>query len=121
MSQELVGIGERSPAGTSDQERRWAILRWLFEPRDTQFAEILGAANMFEQFVVGQVSLEAANAFEQFVAGQVAGQKEPEILLTEQIAGGKQPKEALSKTEKAESTASKLVAGAADALRTERA
>lgn len=105
MSQELVEIVEPSPASTSEQDRRWAMLRWLLEPRDAQFGEIL----------------EAANAFEQFVVGQGAGQKTPEIFVAEQIAGQKQPKESPSKTEKAESTASRLVAGAADALRTVRA
>ncbi len=118
MSQELVGIGEPSPTGTSAQERRWAILRWLFEPRDAQFAEILEAANAFEQFVVGQASLEAANAFEQFVAGQVSVKKEPEEPVVEQVEGRKQSKqETLSKIEKVEETASKLVAGAKGALR----
>ncbi len=100
MSQEVIGIGESSPTGTSEQERRWAILRWLFEPRDAQFAEIL----------------EAANAFEQFVVGQVAGQKEPEEPVVGQVADRKDPK-TLSKIEKVEATASKLVAGATDALR----
>ena len=101
MSQELVGIGEPSPTSTSDQDRRWAMLRWLLEPRDAQFGEIL----------------EAANAFEQFVLGQVTGHKTPEIFVAEQIADQKQPKEALSNTEKVETRAGKLMAGAADVLR----
>ena len=100
MSEELVGIDEPSLTGTSDQERRWAILRWLIEPRDAQFGEIL----------------EAANAFEQFVVGQVAGQKQSEESVIAQVAS-QLPKQALSKIEKVEATASKLVAGAADALR----
>ncbi len=86
MSQEDAGIGEPSPAGTSGQERRWAILRWLsVKLHDVPPSEIL----------------EAAKRFEEFVAGEVAGQK-----LT---------KEAISKIEGIESTAGKTVAGAAEA------
>ena len=76
-------------------------MRWLFEPRDAQFAEIL----------------EAANTLEEFVVGKAAGQKPPEEFVTGLLAGQPQPKEALSKIEKVEATASKLVAGAADVLR----
>ena len=86
MSQEDVGIGEPSPTGTSGQERRWAILRWLsVKMHDAPPSEIL----------------EAAERFEDFVAGQVVGQK--------------LSKEALSKIEKIEATAGKIVAGAAEA------
>ncbi len=86
MSQEDAGIGEPSPTGTSEQERRWAILRWLsVKLNDESHGEILEAAEQFEQFVVGQV------------------------------VGQKLSKEALSKIEKAEATASKIVAEAAEA------
>ena len=72
MSQEDVGIGEPSPTGTSGQERRWAILRWLsVKMHDAPPSEIL----------------EAAERFEKFVAAEVAGQK--------------LSKEALSKIERA--------------------
>ncbi len=85
MSQEDVGIGEPSPTGTSGQERRWAILRWLsVKMHDAPHDEIL----------------EAAERFDKFVAAEVAGQK--------------LSKEALSKIEKVESTVGKIVAGAAE-------
>ncbi len=86
MSQEVVGIGGSAPTGTSEQERRWAILRWLsVKMNDESHGEIL----------------EAAERFEDFVSGEVVGQK----LSVE----------ALSKIEKAEATASKFVAEAAEA------
>ena len=86
MSQEVVGIGEPAPSGTSEQERRWAILRWLsVKLHDESHGEIL----------------EAAERFEEFVAGEVAGQK-----LSD---------EALSKIEKIEAVAGKIVADAAEA------
>ncbi len=86
MSQEVVGIGGSAPTGTSEQERRWAILRWLsVKMNDESHGEIL----------------EAAERFEDFVSGEVVGQK----LSVE----------ALSKIEKAEATASKIVAEAAEA------
>ena len=84
MSQENAGIGEPSPTGTSGQERRWAILRWLsVKMHDVPPSEIL----------------EAAESFEKFVAAEVAGQK--------------LSKEALSKIEKIESTVGKIVAAEA--------
>ncbi len=84
MSQEDAGIGEPSPTGTSGQERRWAILRWLsVKLHDAPPSEIL----------------EAAERFEKFVAAEVAGQK--------------LSKEALSKIEKIESTVGKIVAAEA--------
>ena len=86
MSQEVVGIGEPSPTGISEQDRRWTILRWLsVKLDDSTHGDIL----------------EAAERFEDFVAGQVVGQK--------------LSKEALSKIEKIEATAGKIVAGAAEA------
>ncbi len=86
MSQEVVGIGGPPPTGTSEQERRWAILRWLsVKLNDESHGEILEAAGRFEEFVVGEV------------------------------AGQKVSKEALSKIEKVEATASKIVAEAAEA------
>ncbi len=86
MSQEVVGIGEPSPPGISEQDRRWAILRWLsVKLPDAPHGEILEAAEQFEAFVVGEV------------------------------VGQKLSKEALSKIEKAEATASKIVAEAAEA------
>ncbi len=86
MSQQVVGIGEPSPTGISEQGRRWAILRWLS-------VKLLDASH-------GDI-LEAAERFEDFVAGQVVGQK--------------LSKEALSKIEKIEATAGKIVAGVAEA------
>ena len=45
MGQEDAGIGEPSPTGTSGQERRWAILRWLsVKLHDAPASEILEAA-----------------------------------------------------------------------------
>ena len=89
MSQEVeeaVGIGEPSPTGISEQERRWAILRWLsVKLHESSPDEIL----------------EAAERFEDFVAGQVVGQK--------------LSKEALSKIARIEATAGKIVAEAAEA------
>lgn len=91
MSQEAVALGEPPPAAISDQERRWAILRWL--------SVKLGNAPH------GGI-LEAAESFEDFVAAQVAVPK--------------RPKEAPSKTgtpkiEKIERTARRIVFTAADA------
>ncbi len=84
MSQENAGIGEPSPTGTSGQERRWAILRWLsVKMHDVPPSEIL----------------ETAASFEKLVAAEVAGQK--------------LSKEALSKIEKIESTVGKIVAAKA--------
>lgn len=84
MSQEEVGIGEPSPTSISEQDRRWAILRWLsVKLNDEPHGDIL----------------EAADKFEDFVAGQVAGQK---------IS-----KEALAKIKRIEPAAGKIVAGAA--------
>ena len=81
MSQEDVGIGEPSPTGTSGQERRWAILRWLsVKMHDAPHDEIL----------------EAAERFEEFVAAEVAGQK--------------LSREALSTIDKLESTVGIIVA-----------
>ncbi len=80
MSQEAVGIVEPSPPGISEQDRRWAILRWLSVKLDAPHGEIL----------------EAAYRFEEFVAGEVAGKRVS--------------KEAISKIEKIESAASKIVA-----------
>lgn len=81
MNQEDVGIGEPSPTGTSGQERRWAILRWLsVKMHDAPHDEIL----------------EAAERFDKFVAAEAAGQK--------------LSKEALSKIEKVESTVGIIVA-----------
>ena len=81
MNQEGVGIGEPSPTGTSGQERRWAILRWLsVKMHDAPHDEIL----------------EAAERFEEFVAAEVAGQK--------------LSKEALSTIDKLESTVGIIVA-----------
>ncbi len=86
MSQEVVGIGEPSPTGISEQERHWAILRWLsVKLHDASHGDIL----------------EATERFEDFVAGQVVGQK--------------LSKEALSKIEKIEATAGIIVTGAAEA------
>ncbi len=85
MSQEAVGIVEPSPPGISEQDRRWAILRWLSVKLDAPHGEILEAAERFEAFVVGEV------------------------------VGQKLSKEALSKIEKAEATASKIVAESAEA------
>ena len=86
MSQEVVGIEEPSPPGISEKDRRWAILRWLSAKLpDAPYGEIL----------------EAAKRFEEFVAGEVTGQK--------------LSKEAISKIEGIESTAGKIVAGAAEA------
>ncbi len=84
MSQQVVGIGEPSPTGISEQGRRWAILRWLS-------VKLLDASH-------GDI-LEAAERFEEFVAAEVAGQK--------------LSKEALSKIEKIESAVGKIVAGEA--------
>ena len=86
MSQEVVGIDGSAPTGTSAQERRWAILRWLSAKlNDESHGEILEAAEQFEQFVVGQV------------------------------AGQKVSKESLSKIEDIDATASKIAAEAAEA------
>ncbi len=85
MSQEVVGIEEPSPPWISEKDRRWAILRWLSEKLpDAPHGEIL----------------EAAKRFEEFVAGEVAGKRVS--------------KEAISKIEGIESTASKIVGGAAE-------
>ncbi len=82
MSQEVVGIGEPSPTGISDQERCWAILKWLSaKQHDASPVDVL----------------EAATSFEEFVAGEVAGQK--------------LSKEALSKIEKVEATVGKIATG----------
>ncbi len=86
MSQEDVGIGGPAPTGTSEQERRWAILQWL--------SVIMNGESQSE-------ILESAERFEKFVVGEVVGQK-----LSE---------EALSKIENVERTASKIVAEAAEA------
>ncbi len=86
MSQEVVGIGEPSPTGISEQERRWAILRWLsVKMHDASHGEILDAAVRFEEF------------------------------LARQVAGQKLSKEAISKIEQTEPAAGKIVAGAAEA------
>ena len=85
MGQEDLGIGEPSPPGISEQDRRWAILRWLsVKLPDAPHGEILEAAYRFEEFVA------------------------------EEIAGKRVSKEAISKIEKIESAASKIVAGAAE-------
>ncbi len=60
MSQEAVGILDPSPAGISDQDRRWALLRWL--------SVKLGDAPH-------GATLEAAERFEEFLAERAAGRK----------------------------------------------
>ena len=85
MNQTAPGIVDQSPSGISEQERRWAILRWLSAKlHDTPHSDILDAANQFENFV----------------AGQVAGQK--------------LSKEAVSEIERIEPVASKIIAQAAE-------
>ncbi len=85
MNQSASGIVDQSPSGISEQERRWAILRWLSAKlHDTPHSDILDAANQFENFV----------------AGQVAGQK--------------LSKEAVSEIERIEPVAGKIVAQAAE-------
>ncbi len=86
MRQEVVGIGEPFPTAISEQERRWTILRWL--------------SGKLDDATHGDI-LEAAERCEDFVAGQIVGQK--------------LSKEALSKIEKIEATAGKIVAGVAEA------
>ena len=60
MSQEAVGILDLSPAGISDQDRRWALLRWL----SVKLGEAPHGA-----------TLEAAERFEEFLAARAAGRK----------------------------------------------
>lgn len=91
MSQEAVGLVEPSPIGISDQERRWAILRWL--------SVKLGDASH------GDI-LEAAERFEEFVAEKIAGRK----LSKEALA-----KIGYPKIEKIEATARRIVFTAAEA------
>lgn len=85
MSQASVGIGEPFPIGVSDQERRWAILRWLsVKLGDAPHGDILDAAERLDEFV-------ALN-----------------------VAGRRLSKEALSKIEKIEETARRVLTGEVD-------
>ena len=85
MSHASVGIAEPFPDSISDQERRWAILRWL--------SAKLGDAPQ------GDI-LEAAQGFEEFVAANLAGRRISQ--------------EALSKIEKIEETARRVLTGEVD-------
>ncbi|MCH8113767.1 MAG: hypothetical protein IH905_17745 [Proteobacteria bacterium] len=91
MSQEAVALLEPPPAGISDQERRWAILRWLsLKLGDAPHGDTLEAAERFEEF------------------------------LAQRVAGRKRSKEAPSKIgnpkiEKFETIARRIVFTAADA------
>ncbi len=56
MSQEAVGILDPSPAGISDQDRRWALLRWLsVKLQESRYEDILDAARQFEEYVAGDI------------------------------------------------------------------
>ena len=56
-SQKAVGIRAPPPSGISNQERRWAILRWLsIKLRDAPHGEVLEAAETCEAFVVVRIA-----------------------------------------------------------------
>ncbi len=91
MSQEAVALAEPPPTAISDQERRWAILRWL--------SAKLGDAPH------GDI-LEAAESFEEFLAERVAGRKRSKATPS---------KIGTPKIEKIKTTARRIVFTAADA------
>lgn len=91
MSQEAVALAEPPPTAISDQERRWAILRWL--------SAKLGDAPH------GDI-LEAAECFEEFLAERVAGRKRSKATPS---------KIGTPKIEKIKTTARRIVFTAADA------
>ncbi len=91
MSQEAVGILDPSPAGISDQDRRWAILRWLsIKLSDAPHGD----------------TFEAAEKFEEFLAERVAGRKRSTETLS---------KVGCPKIEKVKASARRIVFTAADA------
>ena len=56
MSNDAVGIGEPSPPGISEKDRRWAILQWLsVKLQQAPYEEILDAARRFEEYIVGDI------------------------------------------------------------------
>ncbi len=101
MSQEAVGILDPSPAGISDQDRRWALLRWL--------SVKLGDAPH-------GATLEAAERFEEFLAERAAGRKRSREVPSK-VGQPKidQPKIDQPKLEMTKTPARRIVFSAADA------
>ncbi len=101
MSQEAVGILVPSPSGLSDQDRRWALLRWL--------SVKLGDAPH-------SATLEAAERFEEFLAERAAGRrrsKEAPSKVGDPKVG--QPKIDHPNIEMTKTPARRIVFSAADA------
>ena len=62
MSNVAILVADSSNAAISEEDRRWAILRWLSTKlEDAPNNEILDAANRLEEFVVRQVAVRKSS------------------------------------------------------------
>ena len=62
MSNAAVLNADSSHAAISEQDRRWAILRWVSAKlEDAPNSEIMDAANRLEEFVVRQVAAQISS------------------------------------------------------------